>query len=768
LVAFCVSPAWAQQTNVLIDFNTPGLFTGNFTALHGANNCVENTTIGVGGSGGVQVTGNNDTTHIFNLPVGDFSAPGATFHLSLLLKANAQTSGNRLQLGLASNLVSFNTDFGKSWETFRFMPTSATNWSLRVQTRSANNMVETILQNSLIVVSGRWYKFSINLTNVSTSAGQGNLEMDCSLHDYGLDGLTPGTNLITVNTMQQFTNHDTAKSTNVYAGFRCFNNAGIDAWDDFAVNWPPPAALPGAPTGLSAVAQSFTPAGQSILLTWTDTEPVVSQFKIEQSTNNVDFVQIAVVPAAQHSYTDSGLLANTNYYYKVRASNATGDSAPATASATTAAFAVNVNFGRGNLGDVANTPSPAVPGYANDIGEVYGLRTNGFTYGWDADNQVNARWCQQQGNPGLFPGGVYDLRYDTLIHLQKQTPARVWGLAVPSGVYQVHVASGDPSNTEMCGQFYIEGLVTPGVQSSGAAHFADFTNLVFVNDGRLTITAGPSSTNSKVCFVDIATVLTPPALTISMPPQPLLLQSNGAATFAVTPAGVGQYFYQWYFGATLLPDQTNASLVLSNVTLGLGGNYHVVVTNAIGQTAISSDALLTVNRSPVPGADGFSTVSNQVLLIAGVKMLANDFDPDGDPLTILSVTSPTSQGGSVSCDGTQVTYSPFADFVGTDTFAYTLSDGRGGTATGTVTVIVQAGGNAGENQISIEVVGGQPQLRFAGIPGFIYRIQRTDALQGVATIWTEVGTATADAQGRVVFTEDNPPAGNAFYRTIWP
>ncbi|MES9970665.1 MAG: tandem-95 repeat protein, partial [Candidatus Thiodiazotropha sp.] len=73
-----------------------------------------------------------------------------------------------------------------------------------------------------------------------------------------------------------------------------------------------------------------------------------------------------------------------------------------------------------------------------------------------------------------------------------------------------------------------------------------------------------------------------------------------------------------------------------------------------------------------------------------VDVLPNDSDPDGDTLSVLSVTQGTN--GSVAIDpvsGNPV-YTPNPDFNGTDTFTYTVDDGNGGTDTATVTVTVDA------------------------------------------------------------------------------
>jgi hypothetical protein len=93
---------------------------------------------------------------------------------------------------------------------------------------------------------------------------------------------------------------------------------------------PPP---PTAPTNLGATA-----AGTSqINLSWTNTSISQTGVKIERSTDNVTFTQIAVASATAVGYSDSGLSAWTTYFYRVRATNASGDSPYSnTASATTA------------------------------------------------------------------------------------------------------------------------------------------------------------------------------------------------------------------------------------------------------------------------------------------------------------------------------------------------------------------------------------------------------------------------------------------------
>jgi len=72
-----------------------------------------------------------------------------------------------------------------------------------------------------------------------------------------------------------------------------------------------------------------------------------------------------------------------------------------------------------------------------------------------------------------------------------------------------------------------------------------------------------------------------------------------------------------------------------------------------------------------------------------LNVLANDSDPDGDPLEATPLIGLSEQGGWVQCTTTGLcTYTPALGFLGEDKFAYTISDGRGGKDGAEVTVTV--------------------------------------------------------------------------------
>ena len=69
-----------------------------------------------------------------------------------------------------------------------------------------------------------------------------------------------------------------------------------------------------------------------------------------------------------------------------------------------------------------------------------------------------------------------------------------------------------------------------------------------------------------------------------------------------------------------------------------------------------------------------------------IDVLNNDTDPDMDTLTITTVTQ--GANGSVANNGTSVSYTPNMNFIGPDSFTYTIDDGHGHTDTATVNVSV--------------------------------------------------------------------------------
>ncbi|HWF18063.1 MAG TPA: LamG-like jellyroll fold domain-containing protein, partial [Verrucomicrobiae bacterium] len=88
---------------------------------------------------------------------------------------------------------------------------------------------------------------------------------------------------------------------------------------------------------------------------------------------------------------------------------------------------------------------------------------------------------------------------------------------------------------------------------------------------------------------------TTPLPAIITQPVPHTVYTNASATFSVTADPLsGPFGYQWYKGASAISDQTNASLMLTNVQAAAVAGYSVVLTNTYGASTSSVAALTLV------------------------------------------------------------------------------------------------------------------------------------------------------------------------------
>ncbi|MBD2303749.1 Ig-like domain-containing protein [Nostoc sp. FACHB-190] len=133
----------------------------------------------------------------------------------------------------------------------------------------------------------------------------------------------------------------------------------------------------------------------------------------------------------------------------------------------------------------------------------------------------------------------------------------------------------------------------------------------------------------------------------------------------------------------------------TNLDFETRSNYSVTVAvddptvgNTPDATANFSLAINNINETPIANNDSATTTDIQPVII---NVLANDSDPDSNPLTINSFTNSTT-GTVVRNNDNTFTYTPEIGFTGTDSFTYTVSDGNL-TTTATVNLTVTLGSN---------------------------------------------------------------------------
>ncbi|SDZ75221.1 IPTL-CTERM protein sorting domain-containing protein [Thiothrix caldifontis] len=224
------------------------------------------------------------------------------------------------------------------------------------------------------------------------------------------------------------------------------------------------------------------------------------------------------------------------------------------------------------------------------------------------------------------------------------------------------------------------------------------------------------------------------------------------------------------------------------------GNY--------GKAANCSDVVIPTNNAPSAVIDKVTTTAGSPIT---VDVLANDSDADGDKLTVSAVTS--GENGTVVLQDGKPMYTPNAGFSGTDSFTYTVSDGKD-TASATVTVTVTAVTpaleattdnftvDASNPSSSLDVLANDkipadqsviltivnnpthgtaiiqnnkiiytPTAGYSGTDTFTYRITDDAGNTTEASITLTVKAATDD--GECATAPTNPETNRAYYRVAW-
>jgi hypothetical protein len=230
------------------------------------------------------------------------------------------------------------------------------------------------------------------------------------------------------------------------------------------------------------------------------------------------------------------------------------------------------------------------------------------------------------------------------------------------------------------------GTVTyqPSANFTGTDSFA-YT----ISDGTLTATAvvtvtvtadndTPTATNDAATTVeDTEVAIDVLANDTDLDGDPITVTAvggpaHGSTTLVTTGPNAGRISY------LPSPNFVGSDVFTYTVSDGQGGTG----------TATVSVTVTGANDAPAPMND-VVTVSEDTAAV--VNVLSNDSDTDGDTLSVTAVTQ-AARGSVVviteGADAGKVRYTPQVNFFGTDSFTYTVSDGRGGTGTGTVTVNV--------------------------------------------------------------------------------
>jgi len=112
-------------------------------------------------------------------------------------------------------------------------------------------------------------------------------------------------------------------------------------------------------------------------------------------------------------------------------------------------------------------------------------------------------------------------------------------------------------------------------------------------------------------------------------------------------------------------------------------SFTYTIRDSAGNFASATISITDVNQSPVAVTDSY-TVHGQLM----ISPIDNDYDPDGDGVTFNGLVTQPQHGTLTGYTTGVYTYRPTYAYVGSDSFTYSIKDGLGATATGTVNINV--------------------------------------------------------------------------------
>jgi hypothetical protein len=423
---------------------------------------------------------------------------------------------------------------------------------------------------------------------------------------------------------------------------------------------------------------------------------------------------------------------------------------------------------------------------AQNKGKVYGAALPAFTAGYsgfvNGDDSTSlttqptltpsATTASPVGIYAITASGAVDANYSisyvpgtltvtpATITVTADNQTKIYGAAIPTLTAQYSgFVLGEGTNNLTA----LAAVTTTATATSAAGNYpitasnAGSTNYTFsyvagtltigqsASSGVVASSANPQLPGSNVTFTATISAVAPGVGTPS-----------GTVSFRIDGVGVGS--------GTL----SVGVATFTTSTLALGA--HTVVAEYAGDgnftgTTNTLAANQVINTPPVAGNDTIQRSPTTSVKVRLTTLLANDSDADGDTLTP-TVSTTSANGASIRVSGGWVFYTPPAGFTNADSFTYTITDGRGGSAVATVTVAILVDNAPSQNLVVTALGGNQYRIDASGIPGRTYRLQYSDT---APFNWQDLPGAslTADSAGRFQYT-DTSTAPTRFYRSVYP
>ena len=343
----------------------------------------------------------------------------------------------------------------------------------------------------------------------------------------------------------------------------------------------------------------------------------------------------------------------------------------------------------------ANVDSSIYQGFAdlaydNVSGKLYGAGQDGYLY---TINRLNGAKTQI-GYMGVGNGGLMGMTYDATSHTLylTQTFNQPGFLAGPSKLYRLNTTTGAATLVGATGVDTIDALAW--LDGGSAALAGVFSKAHTYGDNgsySVTLTGTDKDGAATVITRTITVVNVAPTATLQAPATAdegtaFTLSLTNAADASPVDTAAG-FTYAFDFGdgygawsssasASFTPPDDGVRVVKAKIRDKDGG-----VTEYTRTVSVE-------NVNPV-AANATASTSEDTPTTVDVLALASDPAGANDPLVVSVFSQGTHGSVSLNANGS-LRYLPFANYSGTDSFSYTISDGDGGFATATVNVTIAA------------------------------------------------------------------------------
>ena len=483
--------------------------------------------------------------------------------------------------------------------------------------------------------------------------------------------------------------------------------------------------------------------GANLVLTWNDNSSNESGFKIERSSANSAFAQIAVTGADVATYTDTGLAQGTQFAYRVRAYNGTGDSAYTNAVSATTVAASNAAPTIGDVASVsisANTSTGTLAFAVGDLETAAGslavtASSSNLTLvpagnivlgGSGANRTVSVTPASNQSGTATITLTVSDGSmtatdtFSVTVSVQNTAPtigdianrsvnASVTTGAIDFTVGDAQTNAGSLLVTANSSNLFLVPEANLSLRGSGANRSLNVTP-AFGQTGiaTITVTVSDGSLSVSGSFVlTVNVVNTAPTIADISNRSVDANTSTGAISFAIGDAQTSASLL------SVTANSTNLTLVpSSNIVLGGNGSTRTVAISPASNQSGTATITLTVSDGVLTASDSFvltvnavntpptiSDISNRTIdantATAALPFVVGDTQTAADALAISGASSnstlvPSSSivfGGSGA--NRTVMIVPAANQAGTATITVTVNDGLA-TASDTFTIVVNA------------------------------------------------------------------------------